>query len=65
MATFYTTQRPVLSPCIGICRLDSAGLCEGCHRNADEIAHWLAYSDEQRRVLMNEVLPQRAQQQSA
>jgi len=65
MASFYTIAKPVLSPCIGTCHLDAAGLCEGCHRNADEIAHWLAYSDEQRRELMNEVLPLRAQQRPA
>ena len=65
MALLYTTAKPVLSPCTGVCHLDAAGLCEGCHRSADEIAHWLAYSDEQRRQLMNEVLPQRAQQRPA
>jgi len=52
--------RPILSPCTGVCRLDAKGLCEGCHRTADEIAHWIAYSDEQRMHLMNDVLPQRA-----
>lgn len=52
--------RPILSPCTGICRLDVHGLCEGCHRTADEIAHWIAYTDEQRLRLMNDELPKRA-----
>lgn len=62
MAIFTNPARPVLSPCIGVCRLDADGLCEGCHRSADEIAHWIGYTDAQRLQLMNEVLPQRARQ---
>jgi hypothetical protein len=49
-----------MSPCTGVCRLDAAGFCEGCRRTADEIAQWIAYTDEQRLRLMNDVLPQRA-----
>jgi len=60
MPIFANPVRPILSPCTGVCRLGADGLCEGCHRTADEIAHWLAYSDEQRMHLMNVVLPQRA-----
>jgi len=62
MPIFSNPARPILSPCTGVCRLDADGLCEGCHRTADEIAHWIAYSDEQRLHLMNEVLPQRVRQ---
>lgn len=54
----------VLSPCIGVCQLDDAGLCLGCHRSGAEIADWLAYSDDQRRHLMDEVLPVRETQRS-
>ena len=61
MPLFPPAPKPILSPCIGICRLGADGLCEGCHRTGNEIASWLHYSDEQRRRLMNEVLPQRAQ----
>ena len=49
-----------LSPCIGVCALDTDGLCSGCHRTAGEIAHWMYYSDAERSRLMHEVLPQRA-----
>ena len=51
--------RPVLSPCIGICTMAGDGLCEGCARTLDEIARWGSYDDEQRRVLMDDVLPAR------
>jgi uncharacterized protein len=64
MAFFSSPVRPILSPCIGVCRLDADGLCEGCHRSPDEIAHWMSYTDTQRLQLMNEVLPERARQRS-
>lgn len=47
------------SPCIGTCTLGPAGLCVGCFRSAAEIAAWLAYSDDERSVIMRE-LPERA-----
>ena len=50
----------VLSPCTGVCRLDAAGYCVGCHRSGDEIARWLQFTDAQRLHLMNDVLPRRA-----
>lgn len=51
--------RAVLSPCIGVCSLDAAGLCEGCHRNTSEIARWSQMSDDERLHLMEVVLPGR------
>lgn len=51
----------MLSPCTGICHLDAGGLCEGCHRTADEIARWTSYTDAERLHLMNDVLPHRAE----
>jgi predicted Fe-S protein YdhL (DUF1289 family) len=53
-------KSPVSSPCIGVCELDAAGLCIGCRRSGDEIAHWLRLSEAQRRHLMDQVLPARA-----
>jgi predicted Fe-S protein YdhL (DUF1289 family) len=50
---------PVLSPCIGICFLDAHGYCEGCHRTGDEIAGWISYDDQQRRYIMEQLLPAR------
>lgn len=52
-------SRAVLSPCIGVCSLDSDGLCEGCLRSGDEIAGWTRMSDRQRQHFMDHVLPER------
>jgi uncharacterized protein len=51
---------PVLTPCIGVCRLDAGGLCVGCRRSGDEIARWRGMSEDERRRLMEQVLPTRA-----
>jgi len=49
----------MLSPCVGICTLDDAGFCMGCHRSPHEITHWARYGEEQRRRIM-ESLEERA-----
>ncbi len=54
-----TPRKAVLSPCIGVCELGSDGLCEGCHRTANEIAAWSTLSDPARLDLMLNVLPLR------
>lgn len=54
--------RAVLSPCIGICRIDDDGLCAGCHRTSDEITAWPMMNDDVRLRLMEVVLPRRAAQ---
>lgn len=48
-----------LSPCIGICRLDERGYCEGCLRTGDEIARWRSMDDQERLRYMRDVLPAR------
>jgi uncharacterized protein len=54
-----TAVAPVQSPCIGVCELDSNGLCRGCLRTGAEIGGWLGFTDEQRAQLMDVILPQR------
>jgi len=54
------TFRAVLSPCIGICSLDDAGLCEGCRRTTSEIARWGQMSDDERLRVMEVLLPLRS-----
>lgn len=54
-----TAFRAVLSPCIGVCTLDSHGLCEGCLRTTSEIARWSQMNDDERLRLMEHVLPAR------
>jgi predicted Fe-S protein YdhL (DUF1289 family) len=45
------TSSPVLSPCIGICRLDAQNLCVGCRRTLDEIAEWPLATESRRREI--------------
>lgn len=54
-----STNKAVLSPCIGICELDAEGLCRGCHRSSAEIARWSIMGDDERLRLMVQVLPER------
>ena len=53
------TFRAVLSPSIGICELDTQGLCSGCRRTTSEIARWSQMSDDERLHVMDVVLPTR------
>ncbi|MEX0841832.1 MAG: DUF1289 domain-containing protein [Xanthobacteraceae bacterium] len=47
------------SPCIKVCVIEpAAGLCLGCGRSLDEIAHWTVFAPEERRRIMAD-LPQR------
>jgi len=50
----------VASPCIGVCSLDAAHVCRGCHRSIEEIARWPHMSEDERRHLLHETLPARA-----
>jgi predicted Fe-S protein YdhL (DUF1289 family) len=41
------------SPCIGICRLDDAGVtCVGCRRTLDEIRRWSTLSPVAREAIL-------------
>ena len=47
----------VLTPCLGICRINKESqLCEGCFRSPAEVAEWLFYSNEKKRLIMSELL---------
>lgn len=54
----------LLTPCIGLCELGADGYCDGCHRSAAEIGRWTSMSDPERRLLMDEILPQRAERRA-
>jgi len=44
------------SPCEKICLVDPpSGLCRGCGRSLIEIERWIAYSDDERTRIMNEL----------
>ncbi|HBM53758.1 MAG TPA: DUF1289 domain-containing protein [Deltaproteobacteria bacterium] len=48
-----------LSPCCGICSLNSARThCLGCRRSLEEIANWLLFTTEQKEEIRKE-LPDR------
>ena len=41
------------SPCIGVCQLDGrTQICIGCGRTINEIAHWMRFSDSERRAIV-------------
>lgn len=61
MSTFMPA---ILSPCTGVCSLDARGRCEGCYRTGDEIAAWSLMTDDERRRLMEQVLPLREEGQA-
>jgi predicted Fe-S protein YdhL (DUF1289 family) len=54
-----TAVAPLLTPCIGVCRLDVRGFCVGCQRTGAEIAGWRTLPDSERRRYMEEILPAR------
>ena len=40
------------SPCISVCRMDAAQmLCEGCWRTIDEISHWSACGNNEKKAI--------------
>jgi predicted Fe-S protein YdhL (DUF1289 family) len=54
-----STPKPILSPCIGTCRLGADGYCDGCLRTGDEIARWISMSDRERQWIMDHTLIER------
>jgi predicted Fe-S protein YdhL (DUF1289 family) len=52
-------EQAVASPCVNVCKMNEVtGVCDGCRRNLEEIASWSAYSDAQKRAVL-ERLPAR------
>lgn len=39
------------SPCIGVCKLDSRGICEGCKRTSKQIRDWWDFTDEEKTTI--------------
>ncbi len=49
----FNTSRAVMTPCVGICRLDpDTDLCLGCWRSRDEVARWAIADDVSRRAIV-------------
>ena len=49
----------VASPCINICKMED-GLCVGCFRTLDEIAHWPKVDDDGKRLILAAVAQRRS-----
>jgi uncharacterized protein len=47
-----TYPKPIETPCIKVCRLDSDGFCIGCGRHRNEIASWLTITAASRSIIM-------------
>ncbi len=49
--------RRVMSPCIGICTIDSkgSGLCLGCKRTISEIGRWAMLEDPERQAIIDQL----------
>ncbi|MEO8225231.1 MAG: DUF1289 domain-containing protein [Gammaproteobacteria bacterium] len=43
---------PVPSPCVGICCLDSDGLCFGCYRTRTELSAWASASEGEKQDIL-------------
>ena len=62
MTTPAPLETPVPSPCINICRMDSAtGWCEGCLRTIDEIVAWSGLDDTAKHAVWHELPARRVQ----
>ena len=48
--------RRVVSPCIGICKLDQkSGLCIGCKRTIEEIGRWAMLEYPERQAISDQL----------
>lgn len=45
-------EKPVPSPCVGVCSLDEQDICIGCYRSAAEITHWSTQDNAGRREVL-------------
>ena len=51
---------PLPSPCISVCRMDTAsGLCLGCQRSIEEIAAWATASEADKTRIWQAILARR------
>jgi uncharacterized protein len=49
------SDKPVISPCVGICSLDENDICIGCYRSGREISDWGVMDNNQRRAVLSSV----------
>jgi uncharacterized protein len=52
----YVPPSLVPSPCVGVCRIDSASRsCQGCGRTLSEIAEWPDATDARRQAILDRI----------
>lgn len=49
------SDKPVISPCVGICSLDENDICIGCYRSGREISDWGVMDNNQRASVLAKV----------
>ena len=54
-------EQPVISPCVGVCELNSDEICLGCGRSLQDVADWSA-ADEATRAQIVRQARQRMQE---
>ena len=42
----------MISPCVGLCRLNEDGVCIGCSRTKLEVQRWSEMTDAERQMIM-------------
>ncbi len=51
----------IASPCISVCKMNPVtGLCDGCQRTIDEIAHWSLLDEHEKRAVLVQLPARRA-----
>ena len=59
-------KKKVKSPCIDICKMDTAtGLCKGCLRTKQEIKNWKGFSKSERRGIADLLASRKAEAKAA
>lgn len=51
----FNESNEVESPCVGICKLDRSGVCEGCKRTTKEIKHWWDFTNEEKAKVIRRI----------
>lgn len=55
MSVEISEDKPVRSPCVGVCALDEHDLCIACRRHGIEIGEWGVLTNAQRREVLEKV----------
>lgn len=49
----------IKSPCTGVCTVADSGLCMGCFRTMEEITAWLAFTETEKRHIIERLADRR------